>query len=424
MLYLGLGIRERNSAGLSSIYPIEYTIGSTKLAANQEAYLLDNINASNITQHVKVEAEAPFSRVRLRFYHRSSGAGTLKIALAPTESATNSSDNTRYKPIKAGAVDDSQWIQGTFAGNAVGNILAGSEDDIGITVSDWIDVNSLIPTAGERPFLLMRLNINAAGLTVVTSGAMDLWRAASNQPWYRLMDKSQTSGDNTSNPATIPSGAFTGGQYWYGFEFDYGVETNTILAVGDSKTAGGGGQTATFDQWSLIAANLASTPAKPYNSYNIGMSGKSSVKFTQALYNEFDAGFKPKYVVYPSFSGNDGNPTQASIDNMIQRIKDVAARCALEGCKLIVWGTTPNDNYASTVDALRMQTVDWVNNPTNQQAHGFAALDWNELCGEWNASNNTWDWKAGYVRPDNIHPSSTAIQAMAASLADKILELA
>jgi len=400
--------------------PVAFSIGATKLIPNNESYMITPITESNSTQHVKVEAEAAFTRVRLRFYCGASDAGTIKLALAPTEAVANDTDDNRYKPISGGSVDNTLWEQATFGGVSVGDISDGTSVDIGITVSDWVDVSSLTPVSGERPFLLARINLNATNLTVVSGGAMDLWRAASGETFYRLFDKGSAAGDNTESPNNTPTGAFSGGSHWFSFEFDYGVNTKTILAAGDSITAGGGGQVATFDQWTLRAANNMSTPTQPWNSYNIGMSGRNSAEYMTALMNELDSlkgDLLPKYVTIPAFTPNDGNPTQASADSRILKIIAACERCAELGITPIVWTGLPNDGYG--VDTWRAYANDWAKDTSNQTTYGFEMLDFDALVGTGANPNR---FKDGWTT-DGIHPALVAIQAMALALSDKITEL-
>ena len=205
--------------------------------------------------------------------------------------------------------------------------------------------------------------------------------------------------------------------YWFSVEFDYTVPVKSVYALGDSITAGGGGQIYSFDSWGLRAVNTVSTPTNPFVFTNGGMSGNSSRSFVDQYLREVDSGARPYLTIMPAFTPNDGNPDANSAAAMIANVQQVSAKCQEIGSRLLVWAGLPNDGYGS--DQYRNVCNDWAIDLNNQATHNFDFLDWDLLVGTGASPNK---FKSGWTT-DGIHPSLTAIQAMSTDLQDYLNNL-
>ncbi len=396
--------------GANTAQSAQTYFGQHKMPAMSEAYIFDG-SSSRGTMHVKVEAEAQFSRVRIKAYNRT-GVSTnrVKASIAQTEVRDNSTASNRYNPISNGSVDNGLWENITWNSGDSDTLLGtANTSNPSITVSDWIDMASLPPTDGDRPVLLVKFMTDADNGSVITSASYNLWRGASAEPFFRMFDGKSTSGDNTET-TVIPTDGYTGGMYWFSVEFEYTQKVTSVYAMGDSITAGGGGQIYSFDSWGLRAVNTVSTTTKPTVFTNGGMSGKSSRNFVDMFLRETDNGLRPSLVIMPAFTPNDGNADADSAAAMIANMQQVSAKCQEIGADLLIWSGLPNDGYGS--DTYRDVSNDWARDVSNQTSYKFDFLDWDLLVGTGATPNR---FKSGWTT-DGIHPSLIGIQAMSNSL--------
>ncbi len=385
--------------------------GQIKLASMSEAYIFDGTSSQG-TMHAKIEAETAFSRVRIKAYNRT-GVSTnrVKVAVAQTEVRNNSSNSNRYNPISGGSVDNSLWQNLTWnEGDSDALLGTASTSNPSVTVSDWIDLPSMTPVDGDKPVVLVKYMSDFDNGSVITSSAYNGWRGAEAEPFFRMFDGKSTSGDNTETNV-IPTDGYTGGMYWFSVEFEYTSKVTSVYAMGDSITAGGGGQIYSFDSWGLRAVNTVSTTTAPMVFTNGGMSGKSSRNFVDLFLREVERGLRPALTIMPAFTPNDGNPNASSAAAMIANMQQVSAKCQEIGSELLIWAGLPNDGYGS--DTYRDVSNDWARDVNNQTNHKFDFLDWDLLVGTGATPNR---FKSGWETGDGIHPSITAIQAMSNSL--------
>jgi lysophospholipase L1-like esterase len=406
-----LGNFKESSVPLPGVY-----LGVSKPSAMSEAYLFDG-STNQGTMHVKVESDAPFSRVRIRAYNRTGAADNrVKASVAASEVLTNDTNSNRYNPIIGGTVDNDSWELAKWSGANEVLLASATSTNPSVSVSDWVDIESIPSTDSSKHVALVKYMLDPSNGTVVTSTSYNLWRGASAEPFFRIFDGKSTTGDNTET-TTIPTEGFTGGMYWFSVEFDYTVPVKSVYALGDSITAGGGGQIYGFDSWGLRAVNTVSTPADPFVFTNGGMSGNSSRSFVDQFIRETDNGMIPYLTIMPAFTPNDGSPDADSAAAMIANIQQVSAKCQEIGSKLLVWSGLPNDGYGS--DTFRDVCNDWARDTGNQTVYSFDFLDWDLLVGTGANPNR---FKAGWTT-DGIHPDLVAIEAMSSSLQDYISAL-
>lgn len=386
------------------------SFGATKLSAMSEAYLFDG-STNQGTMHVKVESDAPFKKVRIRAYNRTgANDNRVKASVAVSEVLSNNTNSNRYNPIINGSVDNSSWELTKWAGVNEVTLPSATSSEPSVTVSDWVSIDSVASTDSTKHVALIKYMLDPSNGTVVTTTAYNLWRSASAEPFFRVFDGKSTSGDNTET-TVIPTEGFTGGMYWFSVEFEYTTDVTSVYTLGDSITAGGGGQVYGFDSWGLRAVNTVSTPANPMVYTNGGMSGKNSKSFVDQFLREVAAGMIPNLVIMPAFTPNDGSPDAGSAAAMIANMQQVSAKCQEIGSKLLIWTGLPNNGYGS--DTYRDVSNDWARDTNNQTNFSFDLLDWDLLVGTGTNPNR---FKSGWETGDGIHPSLVAIQAMASDL--------
>lgn len=317
----------------------------------------------NTPRILKLEAEAPFSRVRLWMFNRNVvGADQIKFAVGTTDNLDNSTINNTFVPqrngvasnVAASATVPHGWKIGTWGGNQLSPRMyaSGGEPFSGyrpgqstlsipdIIVSDWVDVRSVdpltVPPNGiKRPLLLLALGrVTAGGIPGVLDG-YNTWLTASAQntnytnwlagtdPWVRLRLGGVC---NTTPQDAIGTGVIALPTAWtappavaadaiplyFALEYDYDVPCRSFLAIGDSNTEG--------YAWLDHAINAVSTPEKPYVLANMGQSTCRWVEFEQTAMQMLYRGMAPTDIVMPSHSHNDtatavGNSLTDPINN-------------------------------------------------------------------------------------------------------------
>lgn len=366
-------------------------------------------NGSNtpITSAFKIEAETSFTKVRVWVQGRNDSQG-WKFSAAPTEAAANDTNDRRFKPIKNGVVDDSLWV----ANQTLPDLVGGSDTAPAMAHSEWVDIQSLPPSTGSRPFLLCRVYGPATGSYQKSSGN-SAWLSGSSIPYYRQWQVNGTSNDVVTDPTLTTglvneySGAWS---HWVGFEFQSNVPSSTVYALGDSITSGGGGQLYSYDCWLTRACLAKSTPAAPFSPFNGGMSGKNSTAYHNQFLAFVEAGLRPTHVIIPAFTPNDGTPTQASCDARLVKIQTAIAKCKEIGAKIYLWTGLPVDGYG--IDTWRIYANTLAVNLAASDPE-ITLIDYNAIMGD---VANPARFKAGYARSDGIHPSDTGIQVMADTL--------
>jgi lysophospholipase L1-like esterase len=329
------------------------------------------------TYLLKMEMEAPFSRVRIWVFNRNPlGSSNWEFAVAATENGAPDSNvaNTFY-PTKGGVVNNALqdathefgWNRVTFGGGGpalsgmldtglLNNYQSGklypstemrqSYEQSGTMqatgdalVSDWVNCQSIAPKvpgpAGyNRPFLLIRSHCLNGGFAlektdnyVITAAQSQTeyneW-AAGNKARRLVYARGLTGGDPTTTFTIVPTGAqppdgtLQSQNYPYiGVEVEYTTKVRSFACFGDSNTEG--------YAWPFAAIAQMSVPEAPYTWANFGMSTNRSVQYFSMMDMVLKKGLRPTDVLFPSHSSNDNPTTVYDYDQlrvqMLERIK-------------------------------------------------------------------------------------------------------
>lgn len=403
------------------------------------------------TYMLKMELEAPFSRVRIWVFNRNPlGSSNWEFAVAATENGAPDGNvaNTFY-PWKGGvsnnALQDAThewgWNRVTFGGG--GPALSGMLDT-GLNnnytsgklypstemrqsyeqsgtmqatgdalVSDWINCKSIPPKvpgpAGfNRPFLLIRSHCLNGGFPlektdnyVITAAQAQSeyneWVAGNNR--RRLVyARGLTGGDPTTTFTILPTGAqapdgsLQSQNYPYiGVEVEYTTKVRSFACFGDSNTEG--------YAWPFNAIAQMSTPEKPYTWANFGMSTNRSVQYFSMMDMVLKKGLRPTDALFPSHSSNDNPTTMYDFDQLRVQMLERVKLCNDLGITPWIW-----THFYGVVNGV----TGVGNSPTEAEY-----LNWiRELCASGKAK--LVDIAAGWIRAtmrsnDNTHPNTVGV---------------
>lgn len=400
---------------------LKYT-AALRLPGGQSSFI--SANATTLTSYVKLEAEAPFTQVRLWFFNKATTAANgFRAIVAPTETNLRDTQANRYSPIQAAAANNGLFKPVLFGGAATGVLPAGvaSPFRLGVLASDWLTIGS-VPRAdgGTKPLLIVRTYQDAAaqGNNTVTSGfTSDLatnWSTASAQPFFRVFQAATLgASDGVTTLANMPAVDYGGSFNWphfIGVEFRYAVPARAVVAVGDSITEGGGGQAFSFDSWLARAVLTKSTPAAPMQSFNAGISGQNSAEYFQEFDDLLAKGLLPTDAIFAGFTPNDGSPIDASVDARMVALNTRLNTCKAQGIKAYVWTGLPNNGYSGVAEAARVRNNTLIKALSPSLS---TVLDFDFIASD---GANPAKFKPGYNQPDGIHPSATLIALLANTL--------
>lgn len=366
------------------------------------------------------EAETTFSRVRFRIYSKVA-ATNFKMVAAVTETdvitgAPLSSpvvSGTAYTALRADNASPG-WATVTTGGLSQFDLVAAPvlAKEYSETITDWIDMRS-IPRAdgGTRPLIMWRLEHDGSvNGNWTRASAFDRWASeAIGQPWYRVMrGMTGTSVVTTlTNALTITSNGILVFP-----EFDYDVPVETWLAVGDSNTENANGNAiGAYGTWPFIAAYTLSTPSKPIQLVNAGISGGTSTEFSNNGVIEISR-VKPDKVFYTPTSPNDGtySATTAAVETM--RLAAIRDACWQVGARLFIVSGIVNSNVATSAqDAFRLLLSSYADTLAAQG--GCVHINLETLLGTGASPNRI---NAAYNAGDNIHINAAGNAAMATAV--------
>jgi hypothetical protein len=209
------------------------------------------------TLNIKVEAEAPFTAVRVWIGHKpTTGAvPTWKAVVAPTETMARDTVANAFTPIVGGtqynaiASTTYGWRPVTWNGNpqVVSSLATPPADNpasvntCSYSVSDWIPCNSLsrVDVPGGRPAALLKIaQVDAAAPYNQLNGTLATYYTNRGAAAYREWITGQTLDDAvttlTSLPASVPAAGVAPFYVW--LEFQYTVPTRNVAIIGDSTT--------------------------------------------------------------------------------------------------------------------------------------------------------------------------------------------
>lgn len=394
-------------------------------------------STGNNTTYQKFEAEAPFTRVRVWHFSLIPGLQTRwESCIAPTETAADDNQDNRYKSVQGGTAYNAYGTPGFVRVTYNGGQSYGDMTDIGVSTSpnmrlaychsDWIDISSIArDDGGTLPLLLLRTHHDSTQYghtTIVSNGSgatpWITWPTASAEPFFRVATGQALAGsDGVGTLSNMPTGSQSGNTaYHTALEFDYGVFTRSFIAVGDSITAGGGGQIYVFDCWATRGILPDSTTSKPRTFVNCGQSSQTSTTYFRTFQDMIDGGARFTDVILSGFSPNDV-ANSVSMETRLANLQIAIDTCKSIGARVYISTGCPA-NYTST------NLTNWLANNdairTLCSENGYILLDWAHLL---ESSLDSGVWGAGLYQPDLTHPSIDGIELMASTLDAAIPEV-
>lgn len=373
-------------------------------------------NSGITTQSFKIEAEAPFSAVRV-WYGEKNTSGTMPVIealVAATETGAFNTVANAVLPIKGGATFNNLattthgWRRATFAGaNSISptpNLIANN--GASYVVSDWIPCASLprVDVSGARPMALLRIANTGVGVYTTGNGTMTSYNSARGTAPHREMLVAGTPNDGintiTNIPATAPTGI--GWEMYAWLEFMYDVPVRSVVIVGDSTSEASSNAMGT--SWALRALREISTPASPISVMNFAGSGHSHAQYLTLLDGALSTGMRPTDVIFQGWSQNGFGGHDKGAEDLIGR--DMQYLLKLRDLGIKVWMTNAYgvNGYAGAQEAARLRCLAKI---ASWAASGLVTLiNTDSIVTDY--SGGAGILKAEYNSGDNVHANNTA----------------
>lgn len=344
--------------------------GAFRLRENSQ-YVTGNSGIS--TTYFKIEAEAPFSAVRVWYGERNASGTppTLNAVVAATDTGDLSTINTSYTPMVAG-VSYNELSSSTVAygfrpvtwngaATAVATLAPSATNAAAYTVSDWIPCKSIprSDVANGRPLALLRLaNENAAGVFTTGNGAMTGYGTGVGLPWYRIFATSGNSttdgvGTLTNLPGSLSSVPNYEKYAW--LEFLYDVPVRSVMVLGDSREAAA--YSTYGSSWATPALLALSTPTNPICISNFAGSGHAEYQFLALADEAMNVGFVPTDIIVPGWSQNGFQQNHAGAEAYTGLMISYLQKWRKLGIQ--VWMTTDYgiSGYSGASEAARQECI-------------------------------------------------------------------
>lgn len=385
----------------------------------------DNYNIANYGAGLKIEAEAPFSAVRLYWVSRVPTAMTgSKALVGVTESAATNVAAQAFHPRIGGATYNTVvaapntlgWRAVTWAGNATVDHPAANTA-AQVKVSDWIPLQS-IPRAdgGERPLLLIRAEHDgAAGGNFVTfsNSGISAMRTPTTANRGRILQLF-TGNSMVSTPSAVNGALNTGGLEVYP-EFRYNVPSLSVCGVGDSITQGEGlGLTGIITSWGMRGCAEVSSMKRPVNWVNCSAAGKQFPEYWARFLELFNAGYQPDVLVVAPLSVNDYNGNIPGMPGFVE-VGQARAQQVFEFAQekkirqVIFFPLCPYNTLDNVADVKRRAYNTWLREfaaATGCLYMDLSGLGTGAVPDRWAAGMN--------FANDGIHPNETAVDTVMA----------
>ena len=321
---------------------------------------------------LRLEAEAPYRRLRFHFLNAKTGGPTInpiKFAAAATDTLSEASTTLRCQPHVAGvpystlAADAGSpgWVPGSFNGvSSVAIPAAASTYRRGVLSSDWLDISSLPRTdvVNGRPGTLLRIYgdiewTTMGNIATDASATVTAWRSNQSAPWYRIHDMSSYTGDGVAD-LTQNGGSISNVMVHLIVEYDYENPGVGVLGIGDSLTENSY-ERGKYAAWGHISCATVSSPSCPVMFQNCGHAGQTADVFDLPGL-EMIALTKPSVIFHQAYSPNPSatEATAARIALSMSRLNRTIAAAKDYGSRVCVWSPLANDSWDSTDDAGRL----------------------------------------------------------------------
>lgn len=396
-------------------------IGGIKLRGRSD-YQNSGVDA---TSYYKVEAEAPFSAVRIWVLQSelSGTQPTYKMAVAPTEDGRGTNVDQMYSPIRGGvsrrALVDVNNVNGyrpvTWGGAAtVSPAFPSVVNTATMIASDWIPCASLqrVDSDNGRPCLVAVVEQMTVGATstVGQSGTPNTLtiQAMRGQAYFREWYETRanyTAGvtDLSLLPSTTAQTTAAAAVF---FEFQYNKPARNVLVVGDSTHQGANSEYK-LNNFSMMAMLELSTPDSPICFMNIAASAATQYQYKQYLTTLLaDDANGITDVILQGFSGNGtsvmGGATAANAELFIQEQMQTLLALRKKGIRVFMTtGFVYGYQLVQDVE-WRQRIVAWVRETC---ANGLAILVDTELLTT-DYSTGMGRFKSEYYATDQIHPNA------------------
>lgn len=378
------------------------------------------------TQNLKVEAEAPFTAVRV-WVGAKNNTGTPPVfnaVVAPTETMAYDTVTNAFVP-KFGGVSSNvlastaalgwrpvTWDNG--AATKTGSLAPAPSNSAAYNVSDWIPCVSVARTdvAGGRPAALLKLaQSDAAGVFAQTSSGLSTYYTNRGRAAYREMIASTTNNDGVGTLTNLPTSvSATGGSPMYVWlEFMYAAPTRSVAIVGDSTSESASNEYGQMS-WADMALRELSTQTAPIAVTNLAGSGHSHVDYLLLLDYMLTSGFVPTDVIFQGWSQNGFGSNQFTADSLVAR--DTMYLQKLRTLGVQVWMTTSYGVNGYGVGAAETFRLKCVSQIKAWAAAGLVNLvDTDAVITDYSGMGGP--LKAAYNSGDNVHANMAGQRAMA-----------
>lgn len=326
------------------------------------------------SSHFKVEANGPFSAVRIWVADKNTAnPPTFAALVAATETGATDTVAHAYLPIYQGATYNelssstvpAGWRSVTWNGAASVTLPATTfwqpTNYATVACSDWIPCKSLPRTdvVGGRPMIVFRVAQQGSTANFTQGNStMSGWTSESGQPYYRLFMSNNTSTDDVTNignaPATVGPLAPNYEMYCW-VEFLYDNPSRNVCILGDSRDSSA--YSTSGSSWALTAILSASQTTSPVNVMNLAGSGHAQYEYIGLLTNMLNAGYVPTDVFLPGFSQNGFQQNHAGAEGFVggnmllmQRLRSLGAQ---------IWMTTDYavNGYTGASETSRQECI-------------------------------------------------------------------
>ena len=305
------------------------------------------------------------------------------------------------------------WVAVTFGGVSNPTIPARlGVNRPSITVSDVIYFSTVTRTDGyDQPYIFLR-GYNATGPksgfvgTTAELGSRANWGSPTALNRGRIKWSASSVGNFvSSNQAGMSDDAGAFGSFCFEVQPIYSVPVLSIMGIGDSIISGDGASI-TGSGYGFRACADISTIARPVSWTNYGFSSMATANFVSRLTDAIAAGFRPSVLVVPSFSPNDGAPTQAVIDACKANLIQMLELCRANNITPIIVTPAPR-SYAAPEEAFRQSLCAWV-----RGLHGRIILDADKILAATPGGNA----QAAALSNDQLHPNDAGNDALSLGL--------
>lgn len=358
--------------------------------------------------HTQTVVETHFDAVRLVLFN------AVKEPIAGVKAAMGVSANLGL-PNTATCNTPDTWADLTWSSASSVTQAAGTATRPSVTVSDWVQLNSLARSDGaSRPVLHTRIFVPSTVVTATkfSPSGVATWLESETstfgRPWRVML---QDGFDGIANKTSFTS--TTTAVRWYPMAIQY-MSRGKVLTfgiVGDSIAAGVGATNYMDSQYWRY--QLQSTAARPIEYANFGWSSQASSAYYLRALDLMTAGVLPSGAVlaYHGFSPNDYTTsiTAANINTLYYQNVLVAQQCLSSRVGLILVDGAPANTASkawATDDARRRAF-----NATLANLSGYSVIPQSSVLEGGVDSTGQTQYKRA-VTTDGLHPNDVGINAI------------